>query len=185
LNVLAEREGNKWFVDGTDLYFQHKDVKNGTTFTVHYTPPTAQRYMTSDTVHPKVGYNAESGRPTGVAVKSWHHKDKKLYEHTAQIGGLGSQITHEHHFPGMNQSQVERVAKSHAKDATRHGWNIEVEMPGDLVSPQMQLQPEGTGTAWDQVYDIDCVELEFQAGEDGGFSMRDGRTPGEGRSDPE
>ncbi len=164
LNILAEREGFKWFVDGSTLYFQEKNKKAGGTFTVHYSPPTLGRNMTTDAVHIKVGYNAEAGHPVGVKVKSWHHKDKKLYEHTAQIGGLGSQLTHEHHFPGMRQDQVERIAKSHAKDAARPGWNVEVEMPGDLsANPNMKLQLVGTGTAWDQLYDVDSIEFEYEA----------------------
>ena len=99
-----------------------------------------------------------AARPHDVNVKSWHHKDKKQYAYDASAAGIGESVEIEHHHNGRNQSQVETLAKSRLKDAIRHDCNVVVKAPGDLsVNARMKFQLTGTGTVYDQAYDIDSV----------------------------
>lgn len=183
LSLLAEREGCRWYVSGDVLHFEQKDAGNsGGVFVVTYSPP-SRGYEASNTVTIKTARNLTAGRPTDVTVKSWHHKDKKLYKATeSSTGGVGDKLTYEHQFPGMTQAQVEKVAKSHLSDYTRHELSIDVDMPGDLsAAADGQIQLQGTGSIFDTTYDIDSVEFQYSAGEHGHFAMSIcGKTPGKG-----
>jgi len=183
LSWLAEREGCRWYVDGSNLHFEPKDAGNsGGLFTVNYQPPNGG-YARSNAVYIRTSRNMSAARPCDVKVKSWHHKQKKLFEHTESSGGgVGEKLTYEHHFPGMIQQQVEKIAKSFLSDYKRHELAVEVDMPGDLsIDAKGQLQLQGTGSVFDTTYDIDSVEFSYSAGEHGNFSMSIcGKTPGQG-----
>lgn len=181
LSRLAEREGCRWYVDDSTLHFEPKDQGNsGGLFTVNYSGPESG-YERSNALYIRTSRNMSAARPCDVTVKSWHHKQKKLFEHTeSSEGGVGDKLTYEHHFPGMIQEQVEKIAKSFLSDYKRHELSVEVDMPGDLsIDAKGQLQLQGTGSIFDTIYDIDSIEFEYAAGEHGSFGMSIcGKTPG-------
>lgn len=83
-----------------------------------------------------------------------------------------NKLFYEEHFPGMTQEQIEAVSKSRLSDYKRHELAIEVDLPGDLsVDKKGKLQLQGTGSIFDTTYDIDSIEFDYQAGENGNFSM--------------
>ncbi|MGH6821944.1 MAG: phage late control D family protein [Methylocella sp.] len=180
ISQLAEREGVRWFVDGNTLYFGA--AASGGVYEVHYRPPQGG-YMASNAMSLTTSRNVLAAKTIEATVKSWHHKDKKLYEHTAKATGKGGSLAYEFHHPGMNQQQIEKIAKSAVNEAIHHEMTIEVEMPGDLaIDPTMKLQLAGTGTEFDQAYDIHEITWEYQSGENGFFSMSiTGKSPSQGR----
>lgn len=95
-----------------------------------------------------------------------------------------NQLKYEMHYPGMNQQEVETLAKTRADETIRHEMCIELEMPGDLsLDVTQQIQLSGTGTAFDQAYDIDELTFNYESGEDGYFSMSiTGKSASQGRS---
>jgi phage protein D len=169
LSSLAEREGCKWFVSGDQLYFIPKDA-DGDAYEVHYREPTPEEYESGNFIKLNMSRNLRAAKSVKVKVKSWHHKDAKAYEHTAEASGGGEALEYEHHIAMANQEQVEKVAKSKLKDVIRHEMNLSVTMPGDLaIDPTQKLALSGTGTQFDQEYDIDHVK--FSMSYDGGFEM--------------
>jgi hypothetical protein len=75
-------------------------------------------------------------------------------------------------FSWHDTREVEAVSKSRLSDYKRHELAIEVDLPGDLsVDKKGKLQLQGTGSIFDTTYDIDSIEFDYQAGENGNFSM--------------
>ncbi len=182
MDRVADREGFRWYVDGTTLYFEPEDTP-GDTFSVFYQPPTPEMIASGNVITLTTSRNMDAAKPHQVTVKSHHHQDKKVYEHTESLSGAGSEtITHEHHHNGHNQAQVEKLAKSKLKNATRHDMSVSVSMPLDLTCDvRMQLALSGTGTIYDQSYDIDSVEFEIDWGSGGKMDIA-AKAPKAGRS---
>jgi phage protein D len=169
ISDLAEREGYRWFVDGTSLYFEPKETQSDV-FAVHYTPPTPDAYATGNIIELTTSRNMTAARPQKVTVKSWHHRDKKAYQAEADADGVGDPVEYEHHHNLRSQDQVEKLAKSRLHNAKRHDCSVSIRMPGDLnLDVRQKLQLFGTGTIYDQTYDID--ELRFVMGWGEAFTM--------------
>jgi len=80
ISILAEREGVRWFVDGNTLYFGAQ--QSGGAYPIEYKPPQGG-YVTSNTMSIITTRNLVAAKAVQSTAKSWHHKDKKLYQHTA------------------------------------------------------------------------------------------------------
>ena len=166
LSDLAEREGFRWYVDGSSLYFEPKSTDNGD-FTVQWVPPGSDGTPGTATVtHLETHRNMTAAKPHTMAVRSWHHRDKKKYDGVTNAGGIGSDaVAVEHHHNGRNQDQVDSLSKARLSQAIRHDCNISVKAPADLsVDARQKLNLTGTGTIYDQSYDIDEVEFTIAWG---------------------
>jgi hypothetical protein len=82
ISILAEREGVRWFVDGNTLYFGTS--QSGGTYPIEYQPPQSG-YVTANTMRLTTRRNLVAAKAVESTAKSWHHKDKKLYQHTAKV----------------------------------------------------------------------------------------------------
>jgi len=161
LSRLAGREGFRWYVDGSDLVFEPKGT-DANTYDVQWVPPDGQgRVGVATCTTLTTTRNMTAAKPHTMAVRSWHHKDAKHYDGMAQAGGIGSDtVAVEHHHNGRNQAQVDKIAASRLKDAIRHDCSVTVGAPTDLsVTPRMKLNLSGTGTIFDQLYDVDSVTI--------------------------
>jgi phage protein D len=181
VSILAEREGLRWFVDGNTLYFGA--AASGGAYPIEYQPPQSG-YMSANAMRLTTKRNLVAAKTVSSTAKSWHQKDKKLYEFTAMASGQGGMLNFQMHYPGMNQQEVETLAKTRADETIRHEMCIEIQMPGDLsLNVTQQIQLSGTGTLFDQNYDIDELTFEYQSGEEGFLSMSiTGKAPSQGRS---
>jgi phage protein D len=170
MDDLADRAGYRWYVDGQSLYFEPATNNNGN-FQVFYQPPTQEQIAQGNVIELTTHRNMSASRPTTVNVASLHSDDKQVYTAQAQSqGGSGQPMTYTHHYNGRSQDQVNTLAQSRLKNATRHAMNVTVNMPGDLTCDVRQtLTLSGTGTIYDQDYDIDSVEFSIQFGD--GFHM--------------
>lgn len=183
ISDLAEREGYRWYVQGTTLYFEPKEQDGADTYQIQFTPPGAGGAIgTGNLLSLRTWRNMTAARPHKVNVRSWHHEEKKLYNGKAEAGGVGAPVEHEHHHNGRNDAQAEKLAKSRLANAIRHDCNVSITAPGDLaIDPRQKLQLTGTGTIYDQTYDIDTVELSMDWGK--GFTMDiESKAPKQGRS---
>lgn len=179
LTELAEREGARWYVTGDELHFVPKDSAGGV-YEVFYDNSV---YEISNAIKITATRNMKAAKSAKVKVKSFHNKDNKDYEGNAESSGSGSgTLEYSFTYPMMNQQQVDKIAKSKLKDAIRHEMNLSIDMPGDLdIFDAQKLSLSGTGSAFDQTYNIDKVE--FKIGEDGGFEMSiSTKAPKSGRS---
>lgn len=188
LSDLAEREGCRWYVDGNDLYFEPKDTDNGTVEVYWYPPGAVEAYTVSNALDLKTRRNMTAARPHRMRHRSWHSYDAAQHEATAEMGGVGEPLEFEHHHNGKKLDQIEALAKGRLKNATRHDLTIHVEMSLDLtVTPRKRLNLRGTGTIYDQGYDIDGVEIDMgwerpALMELDAKSAKDGRATGQGSS---
>lgn len=170
LDDLAEREGCRWYVDGDTLRFEPDDQTNGT-YAVHWYPPNTQAaYADANVLDIALKRNMSAARKHKVTVKSWHHRSRKLFRAEAEMPGVGEALEYEDHHSGRTQTQVEKLAKSRLKSATRHELGVVIHAPGDLtVDVRQKLTLTGTGTIYDQDYDIDGVDFDISWGS--GFEM--------------
>jgi hypothetical protein len=86
ISILAEREGVRWFVDGNTLYFGAQ--QSGGAYPIEYQPPQGG-YVTSNTMRLVTKRNLVAAKDVESTAKSWHHKDKKLYQHTSKAPKSG------------------------------------------------------------------------------------------------
>ncbi len=162
VNDFAEREGFRWYVDGSTLYFEPKGQQGGS-YAFTYRPPiTGQSYGVGDCWGLKASRNKTAAAPTTVTVKSWNRKDKKLYTATKSMGGIGSDVVAEYHHNEKNQAQVESLAQSRLDNHVRHDCKASWTAPGDLnLDVHEKASLSGTGTIYDQTYDIDDVTFSM------------------------
>lgn len=183
LSDLAEREGAYWYVDGNELHFVPKE-SGGNVYPLIYRPPSAASYMAANFMRVRLSRNLRASQTAKVTVKSHHAKDDKDYEYTATSGGDGDgTLEYVHEIPMLNQKQVEKVAKSKLADVIRHELQVEVEeMPGDLsLEPEFKLSLSGTGSLFDQEYDIDHIQYQMRDGSNFTMSVHI-KAPKKGRS---
>ena len=168
ISGLAEREGFRWYVDGDTLYFEPDENQDG--LRDNFTPPKPGEPATGSILDLTLGRNMNAARPHKVTVKSWHSRDKKLYSHTAESDGVGDPISYEHHHNGHKEKQIEKIAKSRLKNAIRHELTVGVRRVGDLsYDVRKKWTLSGTGTIYDQAYDIDQISFDMSWGQ--GFTM--------------
>lgn len=162
LTRLAEREACRWYVDGTTLTFEPIGTETDV-YGVLWVPPDGKGQVGKATVLDlETHRNMSAARPHSVAVRSWHHRDAKKYDGVNLSSGVGQTVEIEHHHNGRNQSQVDKLSKSRLKDAIRHDCNVVVKAALDLdIDPRQKMELSGTGTIFDQLYDIDSVEISI------------------------
>jgi hypothetical protein len=173
LDDLAEREGCRWYVDGKTLYFEPDDQSNGAYDVVWQPPGTAEAYTVANVLDIALKRNMTAGRPIKHSVSSVHHRLRKVFRAEASIPGVGDVLAYQDDHPGRTQKQVERLAKSRAKSLARHELGVVIRAPGDLsVDVRQDLNLSGTGTIYDQKYDIDGVDFVIEWGEGFGMSIQ-------------
>lgn len=170
LSDLAEREGFRWYVDQNTLYFEPK-TSQANSFALKWCPPgVVAPYGVASFSDLRTSRNMTAAKPHRMNVNSWNHKDKQKYAGTASAGGIGDPITIDHQHNGKTQAQADALAASRIKSATRHECTILAQCPGNLtVDARQSLPLSGTGTIFDQTYEIDSVEFDFISG--GGLTM--------------
>lgn len=82
--------------------------------------------------------------------------------------------------PGKTEPQVQNDANRLQNQAEEKGKYVTVEAPGDVnVRATMTLSLSGTGTAFDQSYDIESVQHRFSI-HDGYIMTVTAKNPGQG-----
>ncbi len=161
LSDLAEREGFRWYVDGTTLYFEPKGGGSTNAVFYWYPPGVLAAYGVATITKLTTHRNMTAAKPHKLNVASWHHKDKKRYLGTGSAGGVGDSIDIEHHHNGKTQAQADKLANSRVKDAIRHDCNIIIVAPADFsLDVRQQIELRGTATIYDQPYDTDSIIFE-------------------------
>jgi hypothetical protein len=156
IHKLAEFDGARWWVDpmGT-LHYQSQNNPEGT-YSLNYVPPD-NGPMSADFMRLRIQRNIQAGKTVKVKVKSWHPKDKKMYESEKTVGGNGGPLEYNYHIPNLKQSHVDRHAESKANEHARHELRLHVDVVGDpTVNVAMSLVLNGTGF-FDQEYEMDTV----------------------------
>lgn len=160
IHKLAEFDGARWFVDGNGM-FHYVTINNPSgIYTLNYVPPT-DGYITADFLRLSIKRNIPAGKTIEVTVKSWHPKDKKVYEKKATVQGNGGPLTYNYHIPNLKQDHVDQHAKTRANEPAQRELKLTASVVGDPnCNAGMGLQLNGTGE-FDQMYIIDTVHHEI------------------------
>lgn len=160
IHKLAEFDGARWFVDTKGmLHYVDMNSPNGI-YTLNYVPPTAGPII-ADFMQLSIRRNIQAGKTIEVTVKSWHPKDKKVYEKQATVGGNGGPLKYNYHIPNLKQDHVDQHAKTRANEVAQRELRLTASIVGDPnCNAGMGLQLTGTGY-FDQMYIMDTVHHEI------------------------
>lgn len=162
---IADHFGMECFASVGKLFFQEMGQSQGA-FTVQYVPPTPYSYADGTFITLSGSNNHVVKGGATVKVSSWNHKQKQANSASA---GSGTTL-YNYSVPGISQSQAQRIANKKHKEHTSHGKTISTSMPGDTsVNATIDLVVSGTGTDFDDTYQIQTVEHSMSAGE--GYRM--------------
>lgn len=160
IHKLAEFDGARWWVDATGTLNYVSAGSPAGMYTLNYVPP-VNGYITADFMKLHITRNVQAGKDISVKVRSWHPKDKKVYEKEYTVGGNGKPLKYNYDLPNLKQDHVDKHAKSRADEISRHELKLDASIVGDpSVNVAMGLVLTGTGY-WDQVYEMDCIHHEI------------------------
>lgn len=166
INELADLFGMVTYITGGTLYFKNYP-ESLPTYPITYTPPNPA-IPSSNAIVLRTARNHILGRPVTTNVRSHNHKKKTLVTSTQTRTGSGEPLIYNHVIPGLTQDQADRIAKKKHAETTAHEMKPEIEIPGDeTLTPLFMIQLSGTGTAFDQTYEI--TEVEHTVSYSGGF----------------
>lgn len=160
---LAQCEGYDVFAVGNALFFQPA------------LPPVAITKVldVTDLMELRLLRRLRLSGPIMVTVRSWNAKEARLVSETAlsqrisypsPIGPLGTSSPAQFSIvkPNLTQEDAGRIAMSQAAALGRHEQCVEFAMPGEaLLTPRAGFLLTGTGTDFDQLYQIDTIERVF------------------------
>lgn len=160
IHKLAEFDGARWFVDGKGI-FHYVSINNPNgIYTLNYVPPSGGPII-ADFTQLTIKRNIPAGKTIEMTVKSWHPKDKKVYEKKATVQGNGGPLTYNYHLPNLKQDHVDQHAKSRANEVAQRELKLSASIVGDPgCNAGMGLQLTGTGF-FDQQYVMDTVHHEI------------------------
>lgn len=174
LVTLAQHEGFDVWVSGTTLHFRAPDetaqaagVLRMAGAAVNVTSVRLERALTL-------------ARDIEVTVKSWNARQQTAFTQTARArrGARGAKAgtrrapqRYVYVVPNLSPDEALKLAQQRLVELTRHERVITAEMPGELaLQPRMQLELQGSGTDFDQIYWIDEIERHVHVAS--GFTQR-------------
>lgn len=158
VNELADLFGMVTYITGGKLYFKNYP-ESLPPYPIVYTPPDPA-IASSNAIVLKTSRNHILGRPVTTNVRSRNHKKKTLVTSTQTQGGGGEPLVYNHVIPGLTQDQADRIAKKKQDETTAHELTLTgLDIPGDeSLTPLFEIQLSGTGTAFDNSYEITTVD---------------------------
>jgi phage protein D len=183
LASLSASIGCRFYVDGKTLYMEPKDTGKDS-FDLIWVPPDEYGPAFANIVNLTTRRDMSAARPIEVDVRSWHHHSKKLFKSKARIDGKGEPLPYRDHHNGKTQDQVEKLAKSRARDIARHELSITWVGPATLDADVRKVcNLSGTGTIYDQGYATEQVNWSYGYGQP--FHMVVDATSAKSGRDPE
>jgi len=156
LVFLAQHEGFDVWVSGSTLHFQP-----------------AAAAVVAQTVSPSecTGFRMQRALTLAsdieVVVKSWNSRQQRAFMQVARQSGHRSgagRRTQRYVYvrPNLLPDQALQLAQRILADLSRHERVVQLTMPGALVlSPRSMVAIAGTGTDFDQVYQVAEIEREL------------------------
>ncbi len=107
-----------------------------------------------------------------VTVKSWNTRQQRAFTQTASSASANDETgpprVYVYVVPNLTTDQAVRYAQQRLAELTRHERTLSLTMPGELaLAPRTAINLQGTGTAFDQAYQIDSIDRRLSA--DSGF----------------
>ncbi len=155
LVFLAQHEGFDVWVAGSTLHFQPTAA-----------PPVSRTILPSECISLRMQRALTLANDIEVVVKSWNSHQQSAFVQVARQTGLragGSARTQRYVYvrPNLLADQALQLAQSILVDLSRHERVVQMTMPGELVlTPRSMVAIAGTGTDFDQVYQVAEIERE-------------------------
>lgn len=159
LVFLAQHEGFDVWASGSTLHFQPAVVS-----------PVTQTILPADCMSLRMHRALTLASDIEVVVKSWNSRQQSAFVQVARQSGQhagGGRQTQRYVYvrPNLLADQALQLAQRILADLSRHERLVQLTMPGDLVlTPRSMVAIGGTGTDFDQVYQIAEIEREFSLG---------------------
>lgn len=156
LVFLAQHEGFDVWVAGSTLYFQPTAV-----------PPVSRTILPSECIGLRMQRALTLANDIEVVVKSWNSHQQSAFVQVARQTGPragGSARTQRYVYvrPNLLADQALQLAQRILADLSRHERVVQMTMPGELVlTPRSRVAIAGTGTDFDQVYQVAEIEREL------------------------
>ena len=166
LTFLAAREGFEVFVTAQTLTFAPTDAAASP---VMLTPALCLSLQ--------LDHALTLARDIQVTVKSWNTRQQVAFTQTARSpagggrsrGGAPQRIVVVR--PNLAPADALQLAQRILADLSAHERVVHAELPGELaLTPRTRIQLTGTGTDFDQVYNVAELDRHFHA--DHGFTER-------------
>lgn len=172
ITYLAQKEGYFAWVTGTTIHFRPATEVQGTPITVKWTAPTAAASASAPFTEATLGRNLTLASDVTVIVWSWNHRQKTAFKVTVKSTKTGGQTSkgapqvYTFRVPGLTKDQATQYGQNKLEELTRHERTLDLELPMDVTTmPRNQIQLQGTGTGFDQLYWIDEVVRRLEWGE--------------------
>jgi hypothetical protein len=163
IHKLAQVDGARWWVDQNGELQYRINSSAQSTYTLNYHAPDVGP-ISADFVALRIRHNLQAGKNLNIKVKSWHAREKEVFEYESNVEGKGGTTNHSYHVPNLLNDHVKQYARSRAKELARHEITVHATVPGDpTVNVSMALQLNGT-KYWDQTYEMDSVHHQFGMG---------------------
>ena len=156
LVFLAQHEGFDVWVAGNALYFQPGAAQLA-----------SRSLLPSDCIELRMERALTLAGDVEVVVKSWNSRQQSEVVQVASrpgsgSGAAGSSQRYVYVRPNLLPDQALQLAQRILADVSCHERVVRATMPGDVVlSPRSFVSLQGTGTDFDQVYQVAEVEREF------------------------
>ncbi len=156
LVFLAQHEGFDVWVAGSTLHFQPTAA-----------PPVSRTILPSECISLRMQRALTLANDIEVVVKSWNSHQQSAFVQVARQTGPragGSARTQRYVYvrPNLLADQALQLAQSILVDLSRHERVVQMTMPGELVlTPRSMVAIAGTGTDFDQVYQVAEIEREL------------------------
>lgn len=157
IHKLAEFDGARWWIDANGtLQYQLSGSPQGS-YTLNYIKRGTNGPISTDFMGLKIRRNVQAGKGISVNVKSWHPKNKQVYQDSSNVDGNGGPTNYSYHIPNLLQDHVKQHAKARANEHARHELTLHADVAGDpSINVAMALVVSGTGY-FDQSYEMDVV----------------------------
>ena len=156
LVFLAQHEGFDVWVSGSTLHFQPTVAS-----------PVSRTILPTDCISLRMQRALTLANDIEVVVKSWNSRQQSAFVQVARQSGQrtgGATKTQRYVYvrPNLLADQALQLAQRILADLSRHERVVQMTMPGELVlDPRSMVAIEGTGTDFDQVYQIAEIEREL------------------------
>ena len=165
VNYLADAEGLTVAVDGDTLHLGPEGEDDVPTIDITYEAPTPSSIARGTFMALSGVHNKALTKKTTVKVRSHDHRTGKQVTGTKTLaaatgaGKDGDGILYEFNAPGLKQDRASRVAEKRLRRRAKQERQISFEIPGEpRLRARMRANLTGTGTSFDQPYDIESVE---------------------------
>lgn len=170
---LAKKEGFDAYVSGSTLYFQPTADPSSTPYIwLHHV---SNGHHVGNIQELKMERALAAAKGLTVKVKSWNSKQARAIEKVSSLktgispnGKQGTEYIIQK--PDMTEDEAQSHADTTAAELAKHELLISARLPGDtILTPRVMVQLQGTGTDFDQTYNVLTVTKVIDVKE--GFYM--------------